>query len=579
MTSPLSVPDEFIQGLFDSAPALWQALAVTYGEELARQAASNASPSGPSGAVAGLLQEAQARYWKEQSTLWTGIMASAAGRAREAVATPDRGDRRFSATEWRDNPFYSLLKQTYLLNARLLDDAVEATHMDAKAKHKLRFYARQFIDAMSPANFPMTNPDVIKLALESEGASIKAGIANMLDDLTHKRISITDESAFEVGRNVAVSKGSVVFENDLFQLIQYAPLTDQVATRPLVIVPPCINKFYILDLQPENSFVRFACEQGNTVFLISWRNPGEELGRTTWDDYLKLGAMKAIEVALAISGAAKVNALGWCVGGTILSSALAVMRAHGDRSVSSLTLLTTMLDFAEAGDLGVFVDEQRVSQREQTLGKGGIYPGAELGFVFQSLRANDLIWPYVINNYLKGKSPEAFDLLYWNVDNTNLPGPMYAWYLRNMYLENNLCVPGKLTLCDTPLDLGKIDMPSYVLATQEDHIVPWRSAYRTTQLVGGRSQFVLGASGHIAGVINPASKNKRSFWIDGRLSDKAEEWLSTATTVPGSWWTHWMKWLTPFVGKPVPAPTRLGNSKYKVIEAAPGRYVRERAAP
>jgi polyhydroxyalkanoate synthase len=282
-------------------------------------------------------------------------------------------------------------------------------------------------------------------------------------------------------------------------------------------------------------------------------------------------------VALAVSGADKVNAVGWCVGGTILSSALAVMRARGDGSVASLTLLTTMLDFRDPGDLGVFIDEQGVAQREQTIGQGGIYPGAELGFVFQTLRANDLIWPNVINNYLKGKSPEAFDLLYWNADATNLPGPMYAWYLRNMYLENNLRVPGTLTMCGTPVDLGSIDMPSYVLATQEDHIVPWRSAYQTTQLVSGKSQFVLGASGHIAGVINPASKNKRSYWTGGKQGDDAQAWLASATETPGSWWNHWIKWLAPKSGKTVAARKRLGNSKYKPIEAAPGRYVKVRA--
>ena len=310
---------------------------------------------------------------------------------------------------------------------------------------------------------------------------MRAGFANLLEDLKRGRISITDESAFEVGRNVAVSKGSVVFENELFQLIQYAPLTEKVAERPLVIVPPCINKFYILDLQPENSFVRFACEQGQTVFLVSWRNPDAELGHITWDDYVENGAIKAIEVGRAISGADKVNAVGWCVGGTILSSALAVLRARGDDSVASLTLLTTMLDFSDPGDLGVFIDEQGVSQREQTIGKGGIYSGGELGFVFQTLRANDLIWPYVVNNYLKGGAPQAFDLLYWNADGTNLPGPMYAWYLRNMYLENNLCKAGRLSMCGTPVDLGKIDMPSYIFGTQEDHIVPWKGAYRSTQ--------------------------------------------------------------------------------------------------
>ncbi|MDQ3024582.1 MAG: class I poly(R)-hydroxyalkanoic acid synthase [bacterium] len=577
MTVAFSVPEEFVQGLFKSAPALWQALSAKYGEQFASQAAAGGWPLWPTAAAHSPLQEAQTRYWQQQMALWMGVMTSAAGPSQEPVVAPERGDRRFSANEWRDNPFYSLLKQTYLLNARLLGDMVEALDVDAQTKHKLRFYARQFSDAMSPANFAATNPDAIRLALESKGESVKAGFDNLLEDLKRGRISITDESAFEVGRNVAVSAGAVVFENELLQLIQYAPLTDTVARRPLLIVPPCINKFYILDLQPENSFVRFANEQGHTVFLVSWRNPGAELGQTTWDDYLSQGAMKAIEVALAIGGADKVNALGWCVGGTILSSALAVMRARGDDSVASLTLLTSMLDFREPGDLGVFIDEQGVAQREQSIGRGGIYAGQELGFAFQSIRANDLIWPYVVNNYLKGKSPEAFDLLYWNADSTNLPGPMYSWYLRNMYLENNLCVPNKLTMCDTPVDLGNVDMPCYVLATQEDHIVPWRAAYRTTRLVGGKAQFVLGASGHIAGVINPPSKNRRSYWIDGTPGDDAEQWLASAQAVPGSWWAHWMKWLVPHAGEPVPARARLGGAKYKVIEAAPGRYVKVRA--
>jgi polyhydroxyalkanoate synthase len=566
MTSPFNLPDEFLQGFFKAGQSLVKSFSGLHGD----------SPAGAGNAAGTALAQAQAHYWQQQMALWVGMVSSATGKGAEPVVAPERGDRRFNAEEWRDNPWYSLLKQTYLLNSRLLADMVEAADLDPKAKHKLRFYARQFIESMNPANFAATNPDVQKLALESNGESIRAGLANLLEDSRKGRISITDETAFEVGRNVAASKGSVVFENDLFQLIQYAPLTDSVATRPLVIVPPCINKFYILDLQPENSFVRFACEQGMTVFLVSWRNPGAEQGGTTWDDYLEQGAMKAIEVALAISGADKVNALGWCVGGTITSSALAVQRARGDKSVASLTLLTTMLDFRDPGDLGVFIDEQGVAKREQTIGGGGIYPGAELGTVFQTLRANDLIWPNVINNYLKGKSPEAFDLLYWNADGTNLPGPMYAWYLRNMYLENNLRVPNKLTMCGMKVDLGKIDMPSYVLATQEDHIVPWQSAYRTTQLVGGKSQFVLGASGHIAGVINPASKNKRSYWTGGKQGEDAQAWLASAEAVPGSWWTHWMQWLKPQAGKPTPARTKLGNAKYKAIEPAPGRYVKAR---
>ena len=523
------------------------------------------------------LPQLQAHYWRQQFALWLGTAASLAGQPRQPVIEPDRGDRRFQAGEWRDNSWYSLLEQTYLLNAQFLDDMVEASDLGAKAKHKARFFARQFIDSMSPANFAATNPDALRLAVETGGESVKAGLDNLLADLKRGRISITDESAFEVGRNVAVSKGSVVFENALFQLIQYAPLTEQVAQRPLLIVPPCINKFYILDLQPDNSLVRFACEQGQTVFVMSWCNPGPELAKTRWDDYVEHGVIKAAEIAMAICDADKVNAVGWCVGGTILSSAAAVLRARGDKSLASLTLLTTMLDFSSPGDLGVFIDEEKVAQRERAIGAGGIYPGKELAFVFQMLRANDLIWPYVVSNYLQGRSPEAFDLLYWNGDSTNLPGPMYCWYLRNMYLENKLCVPDRLDLCDTPVDLGKVDMPSYVLATQEDHIVPWRAAYRTTRLLGGKSQFVLGASGHIAGVINPPSKNKRNYWIDGKAGDDAEQWLTSAQAIPGSWWTHWMHWLTPKGGKQVPARKRLGDARHRPIEPAPGRYVRVRA--
>ena len=566
MNSPFNMPDEYVQGFFKAGQSLLQVLTPTAGSADASASPARGSP----------LAELQLNYFQQQIALWARMVSGPGG--SEPVVAPRRDDRRFNAAEWRDNPSYSLLKQSYLLNSRLFTDVVEAADLDDTTKHKLRFYTRQFVDAMSPANFAATNPDVLKAALESKGESLKAGFENLLADMRKGGITITDESAFEIGKTVAVSEGAVIFENELFQLIQYAPLTDQVASRPLLIVPPCINKFYILDLQPENSFVRFATEQGQTVFLVSWRNPDASCGHVTWDDYLAQGAMKAVEVALAVSGADKVNAVGWCVGGTILSSALAVMRARGEESVASLTLLTTMLDFRDPGDLAVFIDEQGVAKREQTIGQGGIYPGSELGFVFQTLRANDLIWPNVIKNYLKGQSPEAFDLLYWNADATNLPGPMYAWYLRNMYFENNLRVPGKLTMCGTQVDLGAIDMPSYVLAAQEDHIVPWRSAYRTTQLVGGKTQFVLGASGHIAGVINPASKNKRSYWAGGQQGEDAEQWLNSATETPGSWWNHWIKWLSPNAGKAVAARRKLGSKKYPLIESAPGRYVKVRAS-
>jgi len=567
MALQFHVPDEYVQGLLKASEKLFQSFGHT-----------NAKEPLPAATVPAMLRMAQlqGRYWQQQWALGMSLLGAAQHEGREPVVASQPGDRRFHGKEWHANAWPDLLKQSYLLNSQLLMEWVEATEVDERERHKLRFFARQFSDAMSPANFAATNPEAWKMALESGGESMRKGVSNLLADLERGRISITDESAFEVGRNVAVSEGAVVFENDLFQLIQYAPLTAEVASRPLVIVPPCINKFYILDLQPENSFVRFANEQGLTVFLVSWRNPGPEQGNTTWDDYIEHGAMKAVEVTKAIAGAEKVNAVGWCVGGTILASTLAVLRARGDTSVASMTLLTTMLDFADPGDLGVFIDEQGVAQREQTIGSGGIYPGSELGFVFQTLRANDLIWPYVVSNYLKGKSPDAFDLLYWNADSTNLPGPMYAWYLRNTYLENNLSVPNKLTMCGTAVHLRKIDVPSYVLATMEDHIVPWKAAYRTTQLVGGKTQFVLGASGHIAGVINPASKNKRSYWTGGEQGDDPEQWLATASTSPGSWWTHWVEWLKPQFGKSVKARIKLGNAAYKPIEPAPGRYVKVR---
>ena len=512
----------------------------------------------------------QGRFGREYADLWSSLLGS-------SVQPIDVKDRRFAAESWRENRFSTYTAALYLLGARALLELVDAVQADVKTQQKIRFAVQQWVDAAAPSNIWALNPEAMQTAIQTHGESLRRGMDNLLADLRRGKITQTDEHEFEVGRNVATSEGAVVFENPWFQLIDYKPLVAQVHARPLLIVPPCINKFYILDLQPENSFVRFTVGQGQTVFLVSWRNPDASCGHVTWDDYLAQGAMKAIEVALAVSGADKVNAVGWCVGGTILSSALAVMRARGDESVASLTLLTTMLDFREPGDLGVFIDEQGVTQREQTIGQGGIYPGSELGFVFQTLRANDLIWPNVINNYLKGKSPEAFDLLYWNADATNLPGPMYAWYLRNMYLENNLREPGKLTMCETPLDLGDIDMPSYVLATQEDHIVPWRSAYQTTQLVSGKSQFVLGASGHIAGVINPASKNKRSYWTGGKQGDDAQAWLASATETPGSWWTHWIKWLAPNSGKPVASRKKLGSAKFKPIEPAPGRYVKVRA--
>jgi len=463
-----------------------------------------------------------------------------------------------------------------LLAARYLEELVESAELEAGAKARARFAARQWLDAMCPANFAATNPVAIREALQTRGESLTRGLANLLGDVHKGRISQTDESAFGVGRNLGVTPGAVVFENELLQLIQYQAATAQVARRALVMVPPCINKYYILDLQPENSFVGHAVASGHTVFMISWRNVGPELGHLTWDDYLEKGVFTALRVAKEICGAEQVNALGFCVGGTLLGAALAVMKQKKENSVASVTFLATMLDFSETGQIGLFVDEASVAAREAAIGRGGILPGSELAFVFSSLRANDLVWPYVVNNYLLGSQPPAFDLLYWNSDSTSLPGPMYCYYLRNTYLENKLRMPGALVNCGVPVDLGKVDLPSFIVATREDHIVPWRSAYRTLGLIGGDKIFILGASGHIAGIINPLAKNRRSYWLGTPYPAQPQAWLEKAEEHPGSWWGRWSDWLAAHGGGSRNAPKNLGKGKYQPIEPAPGRYVKER---
>ena len=520
----------------------------------------------------------QTGYFQQQLALWGGMLARESGKPVGPVpATLDKGDKRFAGREWRDSGYHDYLRQVYLLNSRFLNDLVEAAQLDEPAKQRLRFYTRQLIDALSPANFAATNPEALQLALDTRGESLHTGIRHLIEDVEQGRVSMTDESAFEVGRNLALTPGEVVFENELIQLIQYQPATAKVRKRPLLIVPPCINKFYVLDLQQENSFVRYAVEQGNTVFMVSWRNINEDrLGGLTWDDYIADGVLKAIEAARAISKSDRINALGFCVGGTLLAAALAVLRARSEERVASVTLLATMLDFTYPGDIGVFVDEASMASREAAIGKGGILPGKELAFVFSALRANDLVWSYVVNNYLKGKTPDAFDILYWNADSTNLPGPMYCWYVRNMYLENKLREPGKLAMCGVPVDLGAIRLPSYILATREDHIVPWKTAYLSTRHLKGDTRFVLGASGHVAGVINPPAKNRRSYWTCDRLSASAEEWLAGAAETRGSWWPHWNAWMEGFSGGERAAPKKLGNATFKPIEPAPGRYVKVR---
>ena len=564
--------------------AAGQAMAQNFFDALARQHVAMQDSSGAAASKLPLPESSemlrmQQAFAEKHVALWSSMLGRKPGDAVEPVVNVEAGDRRFTAPEWSESPMFDYVRQAYLLNAGLLKDISDALPIeDGRAKSRMQFLTRQYIEALAPTNFAATNPEFIKTALETKGESISRGLRNLLGDLEKGRISMTDEAAFEVGRNLALTPGAVIFENELMQLIQYAPLTDKVAQAPLLIVPPCINKFYIMDLQPENSLVRFIVEQGFTVFLVSWKNPRPDSdGHYGWDDYLEHGPLKALEVVRAVTRVKKPNVLGFCVGGTLLSSALAVARARGEDPVASLTLMTTLLDFADAGELGCLVDEASVAAREAAIGKGGVLRGQELANVFSSLRANDLVWQYVVGNYLKGNKPQAFDLLYWNSDSTNLPGPFLTWYLRNMYLENNLRVPGRLKMLGEKVDLGKLDMPAYLMAAREDHIVPWKSAYLARNLLGGETTFALGASGHIAGAINPASKNRRSYWTASVKPTDPEEWLEQAEEHKGSWWLHWIEWLGGQSGKQVAARGRLGSAKYEPIEPAPGRYVKERA--
>lgn len=512
----------------------------------------------------------QSTYLSEAAALWNQATQGADG-------APPPADRRFAAKDWMSNPAAAFTAGMYMLNARTLLQLADQVQADEKTRQRIRFAVQQWIDASSPANYLALNPEAQRKAIETQGESITQGLQHLWHDVRQGHLSQTDESLFEVGRNVATTEGSVVFENALFQLIEYKPLTAKVHERPLLIVPPCINKFYIMDLQPENSLVRYAVSQGHRVFMLSWVNADESLGDKTWDDYIEHAVIRAIREVQAISKQEQINTLGFCIGGTLLATALAVLAARGEQPSASLTMLTSFLDFSDTGVLDLFVDEQMVSMREMALGQGGLLKGKELAATFSFLRPNDLVWNYVVGNYLKGETPPPFDLLYWNSDSTNLPGPMYCWYLRHTYLENNLIKPGKVTVCGEPLDLRKVNLPTFIYASREDHIVPWQSAYATVEVLPGKKQFVLGASGHIAGVINPPTKNKRSHWINSRLPKTADAWFEGATEHPGSWWPAWTDWLKPLGGKLVPAPKAPGDRNHKIIEPAPGRYVKAKA--
>ncbi|BCO27259.1 poly(3-hydroxyalkanoate) polymerase subunit PhaC [Rhodoferax lithotrophicus] len=515
------------------------------------------------------LQALQQQYLSEATELWN---QSLQGSAKVT-------DRRFSNEAWAANPAATFTAAAYLLNSKTLTEMANAVETDAKTRARIQFAIEQMTAAAAPSNFLALNAEAQKKALETQGESIAKGIQNLLHDIQQGHVSMTDESVFEVGKNVATTEGAVVFQNDYFQLIEYKPLTEKVYEKPFLLVPPCINKFYILDLQPENSLIRYATEQGHRTFVVSWRNPDTSMAKATWDNYVEDAVIKAIHVTQDITGAKTINALGFCVGGTMLGTALAVLAARGEKPVASATFLTSMLDFADTGVLDVFIDEAFVKYREKEMGEGGLMKGKDLAMTFSFLRPNDLVWNYVVGNYLKGETPPPFDLLYWNSDSTNLPGPYYAWYLRNTYLENKLTKPGHATVCGEQIDLNLVDMPVYIYGSREDHIVPIGGAYASTQYLPGKKRFVMGASGHIAGVINPPAKGKRSHWIreDGKLPKSVDQWLTGATEHKGSWWTDWSEWLATQAGKQIAAPKSYGKGKHKVIEPAPGSYVKAKA--
>ncbi|WP_454689378.1 class I poly(R)-hydroxyalkanoic acid synthase [Achromobacter aloeverae] len=533
----------------------------------------------PVGVAPDVLAQIQADFARD----WQRLMDDA---RQGQLAAPT--DRRFAGEAWRGSAQHLLMAHAYLLSAKAMERMVDAADVSDALRARLRFSVMQWVDAIAPSNFLALNPEAQQSIVASAGKALDVGLSNLIADLRKGRISQTDESQFEIGVNVATTPGQVVYENKLFQLIQYAPTTERVHERPLVIIPPNINKFYILDLQPANSLVRHAVDAGLTVFMVSWRNPvaGDKDGteHASWSDYLDEAVLRALAVASEISGQDQVNALGFCVGGTMLASALALAEARGEQPVAALTLLTALLDFRDTGVLDVFVDETHALLRDRQLGGGGLMSGRELATTFSFLRPNELVWNYVVGNYLKGQTPPAFDLLFWNADGTNLPGPFFAWYFRNTYLENNLKVPGRCTAAGLPLDLTRLSMPVYIYGSREDHIVPWPSAYASTQLLRGPRRFVLGASGHIAGVINPPAKQRRSYWVVGEeaggddyLPGDPVAWLGRATEHAGSWWPDWLAWLAPHGGRLVKAPAKQGSKAYPPLEPAPGRYVKVRA--
>jgi len=523
----------------------------------------------------------QMKLWQDYLALWQNSMFKMMGQTSAPVAEPHKADRRFRHDDWESNFLYDYVKQSYLIAARHLHHSLARVEgLDDKTAKKVDFYTRQYIDALSPSNFLLTNPEALRETVNSGGQNLVKGLNNLLEDLSRGngeqlKVRMTDSEAFSLGSNLAMTRGKVVFQNDIMQLIQYEPLTDKVHATPLLIIPPWINKFYILDMRENNSFVRWAVEQGHTVFMISWVNPDEKLAHKRFDDYLTEGSLAALDVVRDITGEAQANVIGYCLGGTLLACTMAWLAAKKQERIRSATFFVTMIDFEKPGELEVFIDEQQVGALEKKMQKRGYLEGSEMATTFNMLRANDLIWSFVVNNYLLGRDPFPFDLLHWNGDSTRMPAAMHSFYLRNLYLKNLLREPGGITLAGTPIDITHSKTPAYFISTVEDHIAPWQSTYAGARLLKGPVRFVLGGSGHIAGIINPPAAGKYGYWTHDKLAAKPEDWLAHAKQHEGSWWTDWAQWVGGHAGAKI-APRVPGKGKYEALEDAPGSYVKLR---